>query len=88
MIRKNIACLLFLAGLKAALTAASPPAVEPFRNPDLPVEDRIKDLLKRLTLEEKAAQLQQIEVIPWDANFPFQTPASAKDGRSPRSTTM
>lgn len=29
----------------------------PFQNPDLPVEERVKDLLGRLTLEEKAPQL-------------------------------
>ena len=30
----------------------------PFRNPDLPIADRVQDLLSRLTLEEKAAQMQ------------------------------
>lgn len=29
----------------------------PFRNPDLPIEERIDDLLGRLTLEEKVAQM-------------------------------
>lgn len=68
MIKRNMACLLFLAGVNAVLTAASLPAAEPYRNPNLPIAERIKDLLQRLTLEEKAAQLQQIEVVPWDAN--------------------
>ncbi|MGZ4887478.1 MAG: glycoside hydrolase family 3 protein, partial [Candidatus Aminicenantales bacterium] len=68
MTKRNIAWLLFLAGTKTILIAASPAAVEPYRNPALPVEERIKDLIKRLTIEEKAAQLQQTEVIPWDAN--------------------
>jgi len=37
----------------------------PFQNPDLPVEVRIRDLLDRLTLEEKASQLQhQSAAIP------------------------
>ena len=36
--------------LSATLTL---PATEPFRNPDLPVEQRVSDLLSRLTLEEK-----------------------------------
>jgi beta-glucosidase len=31
--------------------------VEPYKNPKLPVEQRITDLLSRMTLEEKAAQL-------------------------------
>jgi len=68
MIRRSIAWLFLLAGLKAVLTAASPAAVEPYRNPVLPIEGRIRDLLRRLTLEEKATQLQQTEVIAWDAN--------------------
>ena len=31
----------------------------PFRNPDLGVEERVEDLLARLTLEEKAGQVTQ-----------------------------
>ena len=30
----------------------------PYRNPDLPVEARVNDLLQRMSLEEKAAQMQ------------------------------
>ena len=67
MTSKKIARLFFAAGWAAALTAATPPIVEPYRNPRLSIEERIKDLLRRLTLEEKAAQLLQIETIPWDA---------------------
>lgn len=32
--------------------------VYPFRNPDLPIEERVDDLLGRLTLEEKIAMMQ------------------------------
>lgn len=31
--------------------------MEPYKNPDLPISERIEDLLSRMTLEEKAAQL-------------------------------
>ncbi len=31
---------------------------EPFRNPDLPIEERVRDLISRLTLEEKCSQLR------------------------------
>lgn len=31
--------------------------MEPYKNPELPVSERIEDLLSRMTLEEKAAQL-------------------------------
>ena len=58
----------FLAWLASSMSAASPSVVGPFRNPGLPIDERIKDLLQRLTLDEKVAQLQQIELIPWDAN--------------------
>lgn len=33
------------------------PAVPPYKNPDLPPARRVKDLLTRMTLEEKAAQM-------------------------------
>src|SRR5512142_291712 len=33
------------------------PAVPPYKNPDLPASRRVKDLLARMTLEEKAAQM-------------------------------
>jgi beta-glucosidase len=42
----------------AAPAAAQPPATMPaFRNPDLAIPDRVADLLGRMTLEEKTAQL-------------------------------
>lgn len=51
-------CLLCgIAGL-FALTAQA--QEYPFRNPDLPIADRVQDLLSRLTLEEKAAQMQNL----------------------------
>lgn len=51
-------CLLCgIAGL-FALTAQA--QKYPFRNPDLPIADRVQDLLSRLTLEEKAAQMQNL----------------------------
>ena len=39
----------------AAETVTNPPAEGelPYRNPDLPVEQRVDDLLSRLTLEER-----------------------------------
>ena len=37
--------------------SASPQETPPYRNPALPAEQRVADLLSRMTLEEKAAQL-------------------------------
>ncbi|HEY0894438.1 MAG TPA: glycoside hydrolase family 3 N-terminal domain-containing protein [Cellvibrio sp.] len=45
------------------LTSAVTFAAEPtYKNPNKPIEARVKDLLKRMTLEEKAAQLQTVWV--------------------------
>ncbi|MFV3077147.1 glycoside hydrolase family 3 N-terminal domain-containing protein [Niveispirillum fermenti] len=55
---------LFGASLLALTSAASVPAGmafargrEPYRDPSLPIADRVEDLLKRMTLEEKVAQM-------------------------------
>ena len=43
----------------AAGMAQAPTGGEPFRNPNLPLEDRVNDLVSRLTLDEKIAMLGQ-----------------------------
>src|ERR1700692_3050035 len=40
--------------LSAAATAQTPP----YRDPKLPIEQRVADLLSRMTLEEKVAQME------------------------------
>ncbi len=57
-----------LAGLNLLLATAAWSAEEPFRDPSVPVEQRIKDLLGRMTLEEKVTQLQQFPIFGCDAN--------------------
>ena len=52
-----------------------PPNVLPYRDPSLPAEQRVADLLARMTLEEKAAQMmcvwqQKAETLV-DANGAF-----------------
>ena len=42
----------------ALALAVQPLAAQTYRNPDLPVEQRAADLVQRMTLEEKAAQMQ------------------------------
>ncbi len=68
MIRRPLAWMLWLAGLNGFLVAAACSAGEPFRDPRVPVERRITDLLGRLTLEEKVAQIQQFPVYGCDAS--------------------
>jgi beta-glucosidase len=48
--------LFFTAGMAQALAAA-----EPFRDPNLPLERRVDDLVSRLTLEEKIGMLAQVQ---------------------------
>lgn len=44
---------------------SAPESSFPFQNPDLPVEERVRDLVSRLTLAEKAAQmLHEAPAIP------------------------
>lgn len=59
----------------AAQPAARPPADAPYRNPALPVEQRVEDLLRRMTLEEKVAQMVGI----WEFKNKIQTPAGDFD---------
>ncbi len=51
---KKIAFFLFI----AFLTACSSEKTPKYRNPAVSVDERVKDLVKRMTLEEKVAQLQ------------------------------
>ena len=39
-------------------------ATAPYKNPSLPVEERVKDLLARMTLEEKVAQMESVWQSP------------------------
>ncbi len=49
----------FTLAVAASLVSATCFAQElPFRNPELPVEERIEDLISRMTLEEKVSQMQ------------------------------
>jgi len=54
-----LACVLSL--LPAAGMAQVPAAAEPFRDPSLPIERRVDDLVSRLTLDEKIAMLAQVQ---------------------------
>ncbi len=63
-----------IAGLVTAAAptlAQSPPAQGPlYKDPRQPVDARVDDLLRRMTLEEKAAQLQTV----WEHKDKIQTP--------------
>src|SRR5437016_5894026 len=64
-VRKRIAMKLinWLCSVLAVCLILAPPASSqqsalPYRNPALPIDARVSDLLKRMTLEEKVAQLE------------------------------
>lgn len=58
-----LACtlLLTLAAPFRAAPVRSQDDNPPYLNPDLPVEERVEDLLARMTLEEKVGQMTQVE---------------------------
>jgi len=51
------AILSFAVSLCGQISGNKDSAHAPFRNPKLPIEDRVNDLVSRLTIEEKAAQM-------------------------------
>src|SRR3981189_3735496 len=56
---------LFVAGRPAVAQTAEPARVLPYLNPSLPTNERVGDLVARMTLEEKASQLvNQARAIP------------------------
>jgi beta-glucosidase len=59
ILRFNRISVLFLTLIVALAAAQSqePPAAAPYKNPRLPVEQRVQDLLGRMTLEEKVSML-------------------------------
>ncbi|KAL1962591.1 hypothetical protein VTN77DRAFT_9384 [Rasamsonia byssochlamydoides] len=54
---------LLLAGVEASNNSAS--TTPPYKNPHLPVEERVADLLGRMTIEDKMAQLMQGDITNW-----------------------
>jgi len=69
--RPHIVATLALAGsLAASTSAAQTPANAPiYKDPRQPVERRVEDLLGRMTLDEKVAQLETI----WESKAKLQT---------------
>ena len=67
--------------------AGSVPPAAPYRNPGLPADERVRDLLSRMSLEEKAAQMMCVwqkkadTLLDADGNFDFaKARASFKHG--------
>ncbi|MCA0454254.1 MAG: glycoside hydrolase family 3 C-terminal domain-containing protein [Chloroflexi bacterium] len=59
--RSLIIFVLFLLALPVVAQDDVPPADAPYKNAGLPVEERVEDLLARMTLEEKIGQMTLVE---------------------------
>src|SRR3954471_19406682 len=71
--RRGVASLAAAAAavLTASAFAATPSGAEttlPYENADLPVQQRVDDLLSRMTLAEKVGQMTQAERAPIDGD--------------------
>lgn len=72
--------ILTLCGVRQSGTRAEEPG-PPYKNPNLPIEARVADLLARMTLEEKVAQThalwtQKVRFLDENGNF---SPSRARD---------
>ncbi len=57
--------VLFVAVFSSLAQTTKPSSVPPYMNPSLPINERVNDLVARMTLEEKASQLvNQARAIP------------------------
>ncbi len=56
--KSKIASIVFIMALSAVIQCTTDKAKYPFRNTDLSIEERVNDLVSRMTLEEKISQMQ------------------------------
>ena len=76
---RHLLCFITLFAILGSAVAQTP--VPDYRNPTLPIEQRVADLLKRMTLEEKVGQLRCPRAGPASASW---TPPGSSTTR-PRS---
>jgi beta-glucosidase len=70
-------CGIFLILVFSSFAATSEPGTPVFKDPSAPISDRVRDLLGRMTLEEKVAQLESGMNAPFFAGI---TPPSIFEG--------
>jgi beta-glucosidase len=67
-VKETFGVLAALSMLVAGMSAAAEPGIPLYKRADAPVEKRVRDLLGRMTLEEKVAQLWSNTTQPGEAN--------------------
>jgi beta-glucosidase len=68
LVKTTFGVLAALSMLAAGMSAAAQPGIPLYQRADAPVEKRVRDLLGRMTLEEKVAQLWSNTTQPGEAN--------------------
>ncbi len=58
--------VLFILFIFSSLIAVSQDTHPVYKNPEMPADDRVKDLLERMTLEEKVAQMRHIHFASYN----------------------
>jgi beta-glucosidase len=63
--KKIISAFVLILLCALCLTSSAQQSTEPYKDPKLPIEQRVNDLVSRMTVEEKASQLVHVaEPIP------------------------
>ncbi|RZL43118.1 MAG: beta-glucosidase, partial [Pedobacter sp.] len=78
--KKTIASFTVFVCLFTSITIVSAQSIKPYKNPKLPIPERVKDLIARMTLEEKIGQLNVL--LGWemyDKNETITASAKFKD---------
>jgi beta-glucosidase len=68
--RKLIAVIILASFCNLSLAAQTSTTIPTYKNPRLPVEDRVNDLVSRLTLEEKVSQMMDVAPAISRLNIP------------------
>ena len=67
---KTLTLFLCLIGIAPATFAQTAPSTPPYLDPSLPIDQRVNDLVSRLTLEEKISQMQDVAAAIPRLNIP------------------
>jgi beta-glucosidase len=72
--KRAFVCLVCLISLCGYLAVSQDSAKPIYKDPNAPIADRVRDLLNRMTVEEKVAQLESNWTLPEIAGFKMPSP--------------